>query len=81
MMNSLNLVLKFINYFTFLSLVTTLQQRLGIPGLQCVNISELMPCKKLLLTKRSQRCRECEHNVTKPEFYPTSIKFKIQLSA
>ncbi|KAK6644867.1 hypothetical protein RUM43_001140 [Polyplax serrata] len=57
--------------------ITTLQQRLGIPGLQCVNISELMPCKKLLLTKRSQRCRECEHNVTKPEFYPTSINYHI----
>lgn len=62
-------------------LVTTLEQRLGIPGLQCENIVNLKPCKKLLLTKRSQRCRECEHNVTKPEFYPSSIKFKIQLSA
>ncbi|EEB13065.1 dynactin subunit, putative [Pediculus humanus corporis] len=61
--------------------ITTLEQRLGIPGLQCENIVNLKPCKKLLLTKRSQRCRECEHNVTKPEFYPSSIKFKIQLSA
>ena len=30
-----------------------------------------------LMVKRSQRCRECEHNLSKPEFNPASIKFKI----
>ena len=30
---------------------------------------------------RSQRCRQCEHNLSKPEYNPTSIKFKIQLAA
>merc|ERR1719471_2663839 len=31
------------------------------------------------MIKRSQRCRRCEHNLSKPEYNPTSIKFKIQL--
>lgn len=61
--------------------VTTLEQRLRVPYLQCEDTSKLKLCRSLLLTKRSQRCRECEHNVTKPEFNPGSIKFKIQLSA
>lgn len=64
-----------------LTKITNLDQRLGIPELQCINMSELQLCRRLLLTKRSQRCRECEHNVTKPEYNPGSIKFKIQLSA
>jgi len=34
-----------------------------------------------LQVKRSLRCRDCEHNVSKPEFNPSSTKFKIQLSA
>lgn len=33
------------------------------------------------MIKRSQRCRKCEHNLSKPEYNPTSIKFKIQLAA
>ena len=33
------------------------------------------------MIKRSQRCRRCEHNLSKPEYNPTSIKFKIQLAA
>lgn len=36
---------------------------------------------KHLMIKRSQRCRECEHNLCKPEYNPSSIKFKIQLAA
>ena len=36
---------------------------------------------KHLMIKRSQRCRRCEHNLSKPEYNPTSIKFKIQLAA
>lgn len=27
------------------------------------------------------RCRECEHNVIKPEYHPTSVKYRIQLFA
>lgn len=31
--------------------------------------------------KRSLRCRQCEHNVIKPEYHPTSVKYRIQLFA
>jgi len=31
--------------------------------------------------KRSLRCRVCERNISKPEYSPVSIKFKIQLNA
>ena len=40
-------------------------------------LSTLLP----LIFYRSQRCRQCEHNLSKPEYNPTSIKFKIQLAA
>ncbi len=42
---------------------------------------EVYPRHKYLMIKRSQRCRKCEHNLSKPEYNPTSIKFKIQLAA
>uniref|UniRef100_A0A2K5CYC6 Dynactin subunit 4 n=1 Tax=Aotus nancymaae TaxID=37293 RepID=A0A2K5CYC6_AOTNA len=61
--------------------VTTLQQRLLQPDFQPVCASQLYPRHKHLLIKRSLRCRKCEHNLSKPEFNPTSIKFKIQLVA
>lgn len=31
--------------------------------------------------KRSLRCRQCEHSVIKPEYHPTSIKYRIHLFA
>jgi len=34
-----------------------------------------------MLIKRSLRCKQCEHNLSKHEFNPASIKFKIQLVA
>ncbi|KAK1161255.1 dynactin subunit 4 isoform X1 [Acipenser oxyrinchus oxyrinchus] len=61
--------------------VTTLRQRLLQPDFQPIGASQLYPRHKHLLTKRSLRCRKCEHNLSKPEFNPTSIKFKIQLVA
>ncbi|XP_032885643.1 dynactin subunit 4 isoform X1 [Amblyraja radiata] len=61
--------------------VTTLHQRLLQPDFQPINASQLYPKHKHLLIKRSLRCRKCEHNLSKPEFNPTSIKFKIQLVA
>ncbi|OBS75145.1 hypothetical protein A6R68_14294, partial [Neotoma lepida] len=61
--------------------VTTLQQRLLQPDFQPVSASQLYPRHKHLLIKRSLRCRKCEHNLSKPEFNPTSIKFKIQLES
>lgn len=61
--------------------ITTLEQRLQQPEIQPEKINELRPQHKKFPVKRSQRCRSCEHNVSKPEFSPQSIKFKIQLSA
>uniref|UniRef100_A0A3P9LX15 Dynactin subunit 4 n=1 Tax=Oryzias latipes TaxID=8090 RepID=A0A3P9LX15_ORYLA len=61
--------------------VTTLRQRLLQPEFQPAGASQLHPRHKHLLMKRSLRCRKCEHNLSKPEFNPTSIKFKIQLVA
>ncbi|XP_023675328.1 dynactin subunit 4 isoform X1 [Paramormyrops kingsleyae] len=61
--------------------VTTLRQRLLQPDFQPAGASHMYPKHKHLLIKRSLRCRKCEHNLSKPEFNPTSIKFKIQLVA
>ncbi|XP_061421050.1 dynactin subunit 4 isoform X2 [Lethenteron reissneri] len=61
--------------------VTTLPQRLMQPEFQQDSTSQLHPRHKHLLIKRSLRCRKCEHNLSKPEFNPTSVKFKIQLVA
>ncbi|XP_077999058.1 dynactin subunit 4-like [Glandiceps talaboti] len=64
-----------------LSSVCTITQRLSQPEYQPHYIKQLYPKHKHLLIKRSQRCRECEHNLSKPEFNPSSIRFKIQLVA
>lgn len=64
-----------------LAQVTTLSQRLAQPEFQPELVSDLFPAHKHLMIKRSQRCRSCEHNVSKPEYNPGSIKFKIQLAA
>ncbi|KAG7464841.1 hypothetical protein MATL_G00169910 [Megalops atlanticus] len=61
--------------------VTSLRQRLLLPDLQPPGALQLHPKHKQLLIKRSLRCRKCEHNLSKPEFNPSSIKFKIQLVA
>lgn len=61
--------------------ITTLKQRLASPDQQPVTVDKLFPGHKQLLVKRSMRCRSCEHNVSKPEYNPASIKFKIQLFA
>ena len=61
--------------------MTTLDQRLVQLDVQPVSSKDLFPRHKYLMIKRSQRCRKCEHNLSKPEYNPTSIKFKIQLAA
>lgn len=61
--------------------VTTLAQRLNRPEFASSQVEGLYPRHKHLVIKRSQRCRECEHNLSKPEYNPSSIKFKIQLVA
>lgn len=60
---------------------TTISQRLSSPEFQPSEASDLYPCHKHFLIRRSLRCKECEHNLSKPEFNPLSIKFKIQLIA
>ncbi|MPC19596.1 Dynactin subunit 4 [Portunus trituberculatus] len=64
-----------------LSSVTTMEQRLSSPEWQPERTADLYPLHKHILVKRSLRCRHCEHNLSKPEYNPSSIKFKIQLGA
>lgn len=42
---------------------------------------DLFPASQMLVVKRSLRCKTCEHNLSKPEYNPSLVKFKIQLSA
>lgn len=48
---------------------------------QPAECKDLFPTSKMLVVKRSLRCKTCDHNLSKPEYNPTLIKFKIQLSA
>lgn len=64
-----------------LAKVCNINQRLMQPEFQPTCTDQLFPRHKHLLIKRSQRCKECEHNLSKPEYNPSSIKFKIQLAA
>lgn len=64
-----------------LKTITTLKQRLQNPSLQPVSVNNLYPQHKSISIKRSLRCKQCQHNVLKPEFNPPSIKYRIQLYA
>uniref|UniRef100_A0A182SSW9 Dynactin subunit 4 n=1 Tax=Anopheles maculatus TaxID=74869 RepID=A0A182SSW9_9DIPT len=64
-----------------LKTVTTLTQRLAQPANQSASVSQLYPQHKLLSIKRSLRCRQCDHNVIKSEYNPSSIKYRIALFA
>lgn len=64
-----------------LSNVSTLKQRFMQPSTQPATVNLLLPQHKSLSIKRSLRCKQCEHNVIKPEFNPTSIKYRISLFA
>ncbi|ESO05040.1 hypothetical protein HELRODRAFT_172053 [Helobdella robusta] len=64
-----------------LSQVTNINQRLSNPEFQPATVQNLYPNHKHLLIKRSQRCKQCDHNLSKPEYNPSAIKFKIQLVA
>ncbi|KAH1026382.1 hypothetical protein HUJ05_000056 [Dendroctonus ponderosae] len=61
--------------------ITTVEQRLLQPESQPLTVDKLFPVRKQLSIKKSLRCRCCERNVSKPEFNPSSVKFKIQLFA
>ncbi|CAG2121349.1 unnamed protein product, partial [Medioppia subpectinata] len=60
---------------------STLNQRLMQVETQPDHTSSLYPVSQMLLVKHSLRCKTCDHNLSKPEYNPSSIKFKIQLSA
>ena len=45
------------------------------PEIAIDSSSSLSPCGGYVC------CQECEHNLSKPDFNPLSIKFKIQLIA
>ena len=64
-----------------LTQITGLGQRFMQMEVQPPGTSDVFPRHKHLMIKRSQRCRKCEHNLCKPEYNPSSIKFKIQLAA
>ncbi|XP_065062648.1 dynactin subunit 4-like [Rhopilema esculentum] len=61
--------------------VPSIQQRLAHPVKQPSECRDFYPRHKQMLVRRSMRCKECEHNLSKPEFNPSSVKFKIQLGA
>lgn len=64
-----------------LAKTTKLAHRHSVPEFQPIEISKLHPIHKHLLMRKSLRCRVCEHNLSKADFNPSSIKFKIQLTA
>ncbi|XP_022672989.1 dynactin subunit 4-like isoform X2 [Varroa jacobsoni] len=61
--------------------VTNIRMRLSNPELQPTRMADLRMKNLKLLTKKSQRCKDCTHSLCKPEYNPGSVKFKIQLSA
>ncbi|XP_030388340.1 dynactin subunit 4 [Scaptodrosophila lebanonensis] len=61
--------------------ITTVAQRHSQPADQPTAVGNLYPQRRSLWIKRSLRCRQCEHNLIKPEYHPTSIKYRIQLFA
>lgn len=61
--------------------ITTMKQRHGQPSAQPVSVGKIFPQHKSLSIKQSLRCRQCEHNVIKAEYNPSSIKYRIQLFA
>ncbi|XP_046854584.1 dynactin subunit 4-like isoform X2 [Xenia sp. Carnegie-2017] len=60
---------------------SSLFQMLSQPDFQFSQTSDFYPRHKYLIAKQSQRCRQCEHNLLKPEFNPNSTKYKIQFFA
>ena len=64
-----------------LCMINRLDQQLMQVDTQPCMAKDVFPRHKHLSVKRSQRCRQCEHNLSKPEYNPASIKFKIQLAA
>jgi dynactin-4 len=70
----------FNNSFDFNKL-TTITQRLNSVEIQPFTIDQLYPLAKHFTSKQSKRCKECDHNVLKPEPSPKLIKFKLHQMA
>ena len=60
---------------------TTIIQRLNSVEIQPTTIDRLYPIAKHFISKQSKRCKECDHNVLKPEPSPKLIKFKLHQMA
>jgi len=60
---------------------TTIEQRLNSVESQPVTIDQLYPLAKHFTSKQSKRCKECDHNVLKPEPSPKLTKFKLHQMA
>uniref|UniRef100_H2YNG3 Dynactin subunit 4 n=1 Tax=Ciona savignyi TaxID=51511 RepID=H2YNG3_CIOSA len=60
---------------------SSIGQRLDQPDSQVVSTKEFVPRRSNMFLKQSLRCKTCDHNIIKPEYSPTSIKFKIHLIA
>jgi dynactin-4 len=68
------------NSFDFNKL-TTITQRLNSVETQPLTIDHLYPLAKHFISKQSKRCKDCDHNVLKPEPSPKLIKFKLHQMA
>ena len=61
--------------------LTSIEQRLNSVESQPMTIDRLYPLAKHFTSKQSKRCKECDHNVLKPEPSPKLIKFKLHQMA
>jgi dynactin 4 len=61
--------------------LTTIEQRLKSVESQPMTTDRLYPLAKHFTSKQSKRCKECDHNVLKPEPSPKLIKFKLHQMA
>ena len=61
--------------------LTNIEQRLNSVESQPMTIDRLYPLAKHFTSKQSKRCKECDHNVLKPEPSPKLIKFKLHQMA
>nr|CAB3236499.1 dynactin subunit 4 [Phallusia mammillata] len=61
--------------------VSSVTQRHSHPEHQSESVNDFWPQKTRMFIKQSLRCKGCDHNIIKPEYNASSIKFKIHLVA
>mmetsp|Transcript_25555 Transcript_25555/g.66915 ORF Transcript_25555/g.66915 Transcript_25555/m.66915 type:complete len:540 (-) Transcript_25555:1768-3387(-) len=59
----------------------SIDQRFCVLASQPATIGAAFPTQHRLLGKRSKRCRECQHNLIKPDASAMSIRYRMQLFA